>query len=499
MAEPRDPHDDDAPLSPDLLGSWADPAVPAGFADRVLAARQRDTAAQPGAAPAAPAASAPTTARPRPSRTTRSRTRLVALTALVTSAAAVLAALAFRPHPRATAHGSHAPTTRESIRVGHRGLAVAEPGSALSFTVSPGGVASIDQPRGTVFYRVEPGGPFVVHTPAGDVTVTGTCFQVEVLEMKPARAALLGAGVGAALATTVAVTVYEGHVGVANPRGHTALAAGERATMTPDAPPSAPGPARAAGPGDLASAALEPPPAPRPAPTPGASREELLARDAEQRSELGRMQQRIRELEIARDMAQGANRKGGPSSSPFFAPSKDELIAMAGECRLKWDSPPLELEPDQLGPKQAARWGLGDDERSAVNQVMTEWSSTEVAALRALYVEVTGDSAGADSLTPRALAEDIVAKSAPAEVQDVFRRLSAERAGLAPAPTAAALAKASPLERLMRRTTGAGDAFEAALARVIGPERAHAARAANDGWGNRNESSNGCPDPAPPR
>jgi len=494
MAEPHDPRPDDAPLSPDLLGSWADPEVPAGFTDRVLAARQRDAAAQPAGA------DAPGARRPRPGPGTRPRTRLFALTVLIASAAAVLAALVFRPHPRATAHGSHAPTARESIRVGHRGLAVAEPGSALTFTVSPGGVASIDQPRGTVFYRVEPGGPFVVHTPAGDVTVTGTCFQVEVLEMKPARAALIGAGVGAALATTVAVTVYEGHVGVANPRGHTALAAGERATMTPDAPPSAPGPARAASPGDLASAAaLEPPPAPRPAPTPGASREELLARDAEQRSELGRMQQRIRELEIARDMAQGANRKGGPSASPFFAPSKDELLAMAGECRLKWDSPPLELEPDQLGPKQAARWGLGDDERSAVNQVMTEFNNTEVAALRALYVEVTGDSAGADSLTPRALGEDIVAKSAPAEVQDVFRRLSAERAGQASPPTAVALAKASPLERLMRRSTGAGDAFEAALARVIGPERAHAARAANDGWGNRNESSQGCPDPAPPR
>ena len=44
MAEPRDPDHDDAPLSPDLLGSWADPEVPAGFADRVLAARPRDAA-----------------------------------------------------------------------------------------------------------------------------------------------------------------------------------------------------------------------------------------------------------------------------------------------------------------------------------------------------------------------------------------------------------------------------------------------------------------------
>ena len=44
-----------------------------------------------------------------------------------------------------------------------------------------------------MFYRVDPGGPFTVTTPAGEVHVTGTCFRVEVLPMKPSKQGLLGA------------------------------------------------------------------------------------------------------------------------------------------------------------------------------------------------------------------------------------------------------------------------------------------------------------------
>ena len=43
-----------------------------------------------------------------------------------------------------------------------------------------------------MFYRVEPGGPFVVETPYGQITVRGTCFRVEVMQMKVSRQTWIG-------------------------------------------------------------------------------------------------------------------------------------------------------------------------------------------------------------------------------------------------------------------------------------------------------------------
>jgi len=63
-----------------------------------------------------------------------------------------------------------------------------------------------------------------------------------------------------------------------------------------------------------------------------------------------------------------------------------------------------------------------------------------------------------------------------------------ERAGLTQPP--ADLSKTSPLERLMRGNFQLGNQTEAALAKRLGAERAHAIR--GDGWGGHTELS-GCP------
>src|SRR5262249_13838709 len=178
---------------------------PAGFADRVLAARR-----------------APAPRRP----------RWVLATLAAGLAAALVAALW---HRGGIEKGTVAVLERTEIPLGRGAVAGAEPGAALAWGVDDG-AARIEQTRGDVFYRVERGGPFVVATPAGTVTVKGTCFRVEVTEMKQA---VIGAAVGAAAMAAVLVTVYEGRVLLANEHGATEVRAGEKARAQAGETPAA--------------------------------------------------------------------------------------------------------------------------------------------------------------------------------------------------------------------------------------------------------------------
>lgn len=108
--------------------------------------------------------------------------------------------------------------------------------------------------------------------------------------------------------------------------------------------------------------------------------------------------------------------------------------------------------------------------------------------MRSLYVETTGDTAGAETLSTDAMRREIEDKNPPGEHNLILQRVSQERAGLAMAPTD--LSKTSTLERLMRASFQLGDQAEAGLARRLGPDRAQAIR--GEGWGSRWELS-GCP------
>jgi hypothetical protein len=323
----------------------------------------------------------------------------------------------------------------------------------------------------------------VVSTPAGDVEVKGTCFRVEVNPMALSRQAVVAASVGAMAATTVLVTVYEGRVLLANERGRTELQAGEQASVRAGEAPSVAGPARGAVGATVAAADAVP------APPSGATREELLARDQAQRAELAGLRGRVRALE---DEVASAKARASAKESPFFEPTKDELTAMAKECKLRWDTPSLGLTAPQMGERRASEAGISEDERRGINKVSAEMNAHVLGDLRALYVEVTGDKAGAESLDPQALGQEILTKSPEGEVKQVYARLSRERAGLAAPPTGGKGGSAA--ERLMRLLTTLGDGYEHDLAQVIGPERAHALRAKNNGWDNRSRSSFGCPE-----
>jgi hypothetical protein len=415
----------------------------------------------------------------------RGARRAVALgaAAVVALGAAAAVLLALRAPGREVTGGVvDAAGGRQSFSVGGRATAVAEAGASLAWRVGADGAARVDQERGDVFYRVEPGGPFVVATAAGDVTVRGTCFRVEVVPMKLNRQAGGGVAVGAVLSAAIVVTVYEGRVLLANEHGGAELAAGERAMAREGGAPVR----ISAEPDAARAAALDAPP------SGDASRDELLRRDAEQRRELASLRARVTRLEGELDeAARGAGRgrpPGHDSDTLFTDPTPDELAAMAADCRVAYDLPTLHEELDdrllsQLPPE--ARDRAAAAHRRFVQEVAAE--------IRALYVEVTGDSGGAEVLSIKAMTEEILSKSPDADAQLALQRISRERAGLQPPP--ADLSGTTPIERYYRLVTRLGGDYERLAAEIVGPERASAFRRADGGWGSRSVVSHGCPQP----
>jgi hypothetical protein len=433
-----------------LRALWPADEPPADFADRVLAAAQGTRTA---------------TERPLKAR------RWLAGAALMTAAA--LVALLVRPGGASTATGRALVTERQTLQLGGRGLAVAEAGAELGWSVS-GAAARVEQPAGNVFYRVEKGGPFVVHTPAGDVRVQGTCFRVEV---DPMKKTLWSMGAGAALASAVLVTVYEGKVLLANEKGQTTLTAGMAARAEAGRAPSPADDARAT----VAAQALTQPPAD------GLTREQLLQRDVQQRTELERLRTRLHQLEA--NGAEGNGDKKSPGS--FTNVSKDELREMAKDCKLKWDMPDIGIKPRTISDDDVQRLGLSDQERTDFNRVSADFNSRVTQQIRALYVEATGDKAGAESLTARAMENEIMEKSNEADIKQAFYDISHERAGLQKPPVD--VGGEPPVERMQRLLSSLGDQFEQDLGKAIGPDRAHQMRTEHDGWGSRHTSSVGCP------
>jgi len=431
---------------------------PAGFAERVAGAWDKERAARPP----------------------RRRGISIAIGAATLAAAAAML-LWLRLPAAPSLRGEREVAARETLELGRRALAVAEPGAALSWNIASDGAAHVEQRAGDVFYRVEKGGPFVVSTAAGDVTVLGTCFRVEVRPMeKMDKKAMMAATAGALAATTILVSVYEGRVLLANEHGRVELAAGDRGSA-----PNADAPSRVSA-TEAAKKAAALAAAPLPPPAAGATREELLKRDAEQRDELAKLRAHVAALEA--NAIGPSDRKPGDS---FFNPSKDELLQMAKECKLKWDSPSLSLTPETMSDKTASELGVSDEERRQYNKVLADFNAKTLASLRALYLEVTGDKTGADTLTPQAMETEIRSKVPEATMAEAMWRLSHERAGLPVPPEDPRNVPAA--ERFLRIATGTGDEFERELGAAIGPDRARALRAEHGGWGSRSVSSSDCP------
>jgi len=269
---------------------------------------------------------------------------------------------------------------------------------------------------------------------------------------------------GAALATAVLITVYEGHVLAETKTSKTELAAGTRATIASDG--------RTAVLAEIPASELA-----------TATREQLIARTTQQQQEIAMLRSKL--LEGGAD-----SRDNDPAWSPepgraWFDPSPDRLKLWAASCHIRLDEPGLSgTRPDF----DDANRGIDPKELDAYKAALNEVGKTWKALVRSLYIEATGDVVGADTLSTDSMQHEIEEKSVPGEHARILYKLSHERAGMQAPPTD--LSKTSPLERLMRARIKLGDQSEAAIAKRLGAERARAIR--GDGWGSKSDSS-GCP------
>jgi hypothetical protein len=418
------------------LDAWATLTPPPGFAERVLDARQP----------------------------VRSRRTLIV--GGVVACAAVAAALLFVALPHRAASGTVTATERQSTRLGDRGVAVAESGAELVWRIDGSGTADIDQRAGNVFYRVEHGEPFVVHTPAGDVRVTGTCFRVEIEPMNSTRKMLLSGAAGAALASAVIVTVYEGHVLAETKTSKVDVAAGARARLDN-------------GGAALLGSALA-----------SASRDELVARTVAQQSEISTLREQLAKLEGGDKSHDSDDPADKADFNPWkHHPTDEQLLRWAERCQVRYDHPEVNHFQPVKGGDSIDNATIQASEADPYNTAMSELQKGWQQLVRSLYVETTNDAVGADSLSTSAMENEIEAKSPPGEAAAIRQKIARERAGLQSPPSD--LSKTSPLERYLRAKYALGDQAEAALAKRLGPDRAREIR--GDGWGHRGDSG-GCPE-----
>jgi hypothetical protein len=286
------------------LDAWEPEEPSKGFAERVVAAARRE-------------------------ETARSKPRAARVFAGLLLAAAMAAVIGFGVHrTRVDAHGSVTAGERQEVRVGTRALAVLEKGAHVKWD---GDV--IEQDEGDVFWRVEPGARFVVHTPAADVAVKGTCFRVTVGngEDDMERKTALSGVVGAVIAATAMVGVYEGKVAVSHAGQSVDLVAGQSAQ-------AGPGGVRrvAGGPADIVS--------PDPAAASGTEGEQALTaananladtvRDYRRKLEAIEAQKKKLEKELAD--AQLKLTDGGPMKSEYdLSPQDWKDLAKEGEVRMR--------------------------------------------------------------------------------------------------------------------------------------------------------------------
>ncbi|MEO0459194.1 MAG: FecR domain-containing protein [Myxococcota bacterium] len=115
------------------------------------------------------------------------------------------------PGPSVVAEGSANPSSRKTVALAEQTVAVVDKSADISWQTK-GAQVSVTQRRGRVFYRVQPGMGFRVETPIGSVEALGTCFEVEVSDMSKQAKSIATAALGAAIASGVWITVYEGRV-----------------------------------------------------------------------------------------------------------------------------------------------------------------------------------------------------------------------------------------------------------------------------------------------
>jgi hypothetical protein len=444
---------------PDGLDSvWPVPPPPDAFVERVLLATERQEAgSQPGRRP-------------------RRGPRRTILVGVGTLAAAALAAVWLVPRETS---GERRARGRETVSLGRAATAVLEAGSEIQWSIHRRG-SEVQQPAGTVFYRVDRGGRFAVHTPGGTAEVLGTCFRLEVQTMRPVVQNVASAMAGAAAATVV-VTVFEGSVLFKSARGQMPVSAGESLTVEPGEPPR--------------------PSATRSAPAAGGDHR-LRGQIQQQERTIAALNGKVavlneqvavltRDLETTRRQAiEGEPDAQGIPKNKFVDFNKEELAALAKRCEVRYDMPPVALRAgEEMSAAAAARAGFSEGERGAINEALREMGPKLAEDIRRIYVEATGDRAGAQAMTLRDMQHAVFNKDVAA-MGLAKQQVSQERAGLASPPPD--LKSRSAAERMLRAIVQSGEDWEKKLASIFGAEKAHEWRRRGDMFGGR-RIQNGCP------
>lgn len=415
--------------------AWEAQEPSRGFAERVVDAARRE-AAEGGPR----AGKEPSVPPPRP----RSRaSRVFAGLLLAAAMIAVVVFGALRRH--AEARGDVVAGERREVRVGGRAIAVLEKGARVSWDGD-----AVEQSGGDVFWRVEPGARFTVRTPAADVTVKGTCFRVNVRggedgestalavdrskdgAMK-ARDVKVGA-VGAAIAATALVGVYEGKVAVSHAGQSVDLVAGQQAEAGPG------GVRRVGGGGDDPGAQAA-------ATATGSEAEKALTQAnanladtvREYRRKLEALDAQKRKLEKDLAEVQAKLSDGGLPKSDYDLTQQDwKDLARKGEVRMR--VPCAGPSGDySLSPGTLNKLGLAPQDGPLVQQAYQKshqrtWGVIEPLCSKALGgvdVSKIGQQACVSILMDQAAAQD------SARADEDTRQVAEILAGLRPPPTAA--------------------------------------------------------------
>jgi len=407
------------------------------------------------------------------------------LVAAAVAAAAVLT-FAWLRGPSASS-GELAARTRQTIEIGHRGVAVVEPGAAVRWEVDEDGTARVQQSAGAVFYRVNEGDTFAVDTPAGRATVTGTCFTLELDPMRNETKMAASAVAGAAAAAAVMLTVHEGSVVLANDAGTIEAHAGQTARSRADAAPRLDDPN-----GDDRSSGDPPQGSLGEPPSQYAS---LVRENIEQRRALRDMQTELAAArgdaapnaaepdedspEFRRRVARRCAVNGDCDERIWTDPSAEELRELARCGRVLVDTPAFLNGADFFPPGYVIESaGLSEEEAARYAEIaerLYEESGDKYAEF-ALELDIPAELV--DRLAP--YQRSMLVDSVVDDWEETLHNVANERAGLSTPP-----AEQSAGERALRYHWTLGGEFERRLAAEFGAGVAAKMRRAAGGWGNK--------------
>jgi hypothetical protein len=206
---------------------------------------------------------------------------------------------------------------------------------------------------------------------------------------------------------------------------------------------------------------------------------------------------------VDRSPVKGCALTGGQSPDcAFLEPDEETLLEMARCGIARLDAPmlgPPGSNVDAFQRDWLDRAGVSEAEHERLKQAVTAFRTQQRERWADLAVTAGIDRSWAEATTPLVIVSRIATEFEEDQVAAAMRRVARERAGLDPTGDVVP----ATLDAAVRLRVDAGDAFEAAIAEVVGEARAAELRAVDDGWpGAHSSMGNHCerePIPVPER